>query len=186
MLSHFNMVAQLFVPNVHARQHVADSVARGEPAPSPMSTLAHVPIAHIAGVHGYLVAPMYSNGTVYWMGNFLWSDFLRYFQKYKLTALFSVPSIYLRIAKDPTVTDHFDHLEMALCGAAPMDAALQNAASAKLGRGKVKIGATWGLSETTVSLPSIHLPALHTCNPPCTSFHIRTAHAPNRNPSRAP
>ena len=151
MLSHHNMVAQLFVPSVHARQHVLDSVVRGEPAPAPMRTLAHVPIAHIAGVHGYLIAPMFSNGAVYWMEKFVWKDFLRYFKQYKITGFWTVPSIYLRIAKDPAVTDQFDHVETALTGAAPMDKELQNAANAKIGKGKVKIGATWGLSETTVS-----------------------------------
>ena len=164
MLSHYNLVAQLFVPNVHARQHVASSLARGEPAPSPMRTLAHVPVAHIAGVAGYFLVPMYANGTVYWMGKFVWADFLRYFARYKLTTLFSVPSIYLRIAKDPAVTDQFAHVEVALCGAAPMDAELQSAASRKLGGGKVKLAATWGLSETTVRIylsihPSILFPS---------------------------
>lgn len=151
MLSHHNMVAQLFVPSVHARQHVLDSATRGEPAPAPVRTLAHVPIAHIAGVHGYLIAPMFSNGAVYWMDKFVWKDFLKYFKQYKITGFWTVPSIYLRIAKDPAVTDQFDHVETALTGAAPMDKELQNAANAKIGKGRVKIGATWGLSETTVS-----------------------------------
>lgn len=151
MLSHYNIVNQLFIPSVHTRQHIADSVARGEPAPSPYRTLAHVPIAHIAGVQGYLVAPMFSNGAVYWMDKFVWSKFLQYFKELKITAFWTVPSIYLRIAKDPAVTDQFDHVEAAMTGAAPMDKELQNAANARIGKGKVKIGSTWGLSETTVS-----------------------------------
>ena len=150
MLSHANMVAQLFIPSVQARAYVAESVARGELPPSPYRTLAHVPIAHIAGVHGYLVAPMFSAGAVFWMNKFSWKDFLRHFKELKITSFWTVPSIYLRIAKDPDVTDQFDTVESALTGAAPMDQDLQRAANARIGKGKVFIGQTWGLSETTV------------------------------------
>ncbi|KAF1966100.1 acetyl-CoA synthetase-like protein [Bimuria novae-zelandiae CBS 107.79] len=155
MLSHYNIVAELYIPSVHARKHVMDSVARGEPAPAPYRTLAHVPIAHIAGVHGYLIAPMFSNGAVYWMDKFEWKKFLQYFKDLQITAFWTVPSIFLRIAKDPAVTDQFDSVENAMTGAAPMDKELQNAANAKIGKGKVRIGATWGLSETTGSVTSM-------------------------------
>lgn len=151
MLSHANMVAQLFIPSVQARAHVAAAIEAGEPAPSPYRTLAHLPIAHIAGVHGYLIAPMFSNGRVYWMPKFRWKPFLEYFKKLQITAFYTVPSIFLRISKSPDVTDQFDTVETAITGAAPMDAELQQAANARLGKGKTRISQTWGLSETTVS-----------------------------------
>lgn len=52
----------------------------------------------------------------------------------------------------PIVTDHFDSLEIAISGAAPLGKELQHAASAKLGKGKTFISQTWGLSETTGSV----------------------------------
>lgn len=149
MLSHANMVAQVFIPSVQARAHVAAAVERGEPAPAPYRTLAHLPIAHIAGVHGYLIAPMFSGGAVYWMTKFSWKPFLESFKRLQITAFYTVPSIYLRIAKSPDVTDQFDSCETAITGAAPMDAELQQAANARLGKGNTKISQTWGLSETT-------------------------------------
>jgi acyl-CoA synthetase (AMP-forming)/AMP-acid ligase II len=94
---------------------------------------------------------MYSGGTVYWMPKFSWKPFLEYMKKYQVTAFYTVPSIFLRIAKSPDVTDQFDTVQTAITGAAPMDAELQQAANAKLGKGQTKISQTWGLSETTVS-----------------------------------
>jgi 4-coumarate--CoA ligase len=66
MLSHWNLVNQLYIPSVQARAHVAAGLEGGEPAPSPFRTLAHLPIAHIAGVFGYLlISRMFSGGVVY-------------------------------------------------------------------------------------------------------------------------
>ncbi|KAF2799867.1 4-coumarate-CoA ligase [Melanomma pulvis-pyrius CBS 109.77] len=149
MLSHYNLVCQLYIPSVQARAHVAAAVAAGEPAPSPFRTLAHLPIAHIAGVFGYLMSPMFSGGAVYWMPKFSWQPFLAYFKKLHITGFYTVPSIFLRIAKSTDVTDQFDTVEVAITGAAPMDAELQQAANARLGKGKTRISQTWGLSETT-------------------------------------
>ena len=75
--------------------------------------------------------------------------FLEYNKKYRITSFFSVPPIYLLIAKSPLVTDQFDSLESAVTGAAPMGKDLQLAAQRKLGKGKAYLTQTWGLSETT-------------------------------------
>ncbi|KAF2031520.1 4-coumarate-CoA ligase [Setomelanomma holmii] len=153
MLSHGNLVNQLYIPSVQARAHVAAAVEAGEPAPSPFRTLAHLPIAHIVGVFGYLISPMFrgggGGGAVYWMEKFSWKPFLENMKKLQITGFYTVPSIYLRIAKSQEVTDHFDTVETAITRAAPMDAELQQAANARLGKGKTRISQTWGLSETT-------------------------------------
>ncbi|QDS68711.1 hypothetical protein FKW77_003852 [Venturia effusa] len=149
MLSHLNLVAELYIPTAQGREWAAPKVAAGETFPE-MRTLAHLPIAHIAGVLGYLTGPVLVGGTVYWLRKFRWDDFLTYSRKYRVTALYTVPSIYLRIAKAPEVTDHFEFVQAASTGAALMDGELQKAANAKLGKGgTVFIGQTWGLSETT-------------------------------------
>lgn len=113
-------------------------------------TLAHLPTAHIAGIQGYLINPFYMGGPVYWMPRFSWPDFLTYNKKYRITFFFTVPPIYLLIAKSPDVTDQFSTLEVAISGAAPLGKELQHAASAKLGK-DCFISQTWGLSETTGS-----------------------------------
>jgi 4-coumarate--CoA ligase len=86
------------------------------------------------------------------MPKFDFQSFLEYHKKYQITVLFSVPAIYLLIAKSPLVTDHFNDLKLAQSGAAPLSVEVQKAASAKLGRGQTFIGQTWGLSETTGSV----------------------------------
>lgn len=148
MLSHRNLVCELFIPSVQGREWAARKMAAGEPV-APLRTLAHLPIAHIAGVFGYLIAPFFAGGNVYWMPKFEWKAFLRYMKELKITSIYTVPSIYLRMAKSPDVTDQFETLEAAITGAAPMDAELQMAANAKIGKGKTYIAQTWGLSETT-------------------------------------
>ncbi|KAK3081614.1 hypothetical protein LTS18_004795 [Coniosporium uncinatum] len=116
-------------------------------------TLAHLPVAHIAGLQGYLVNPFYMGGTTYWMPRFNWTDFLSYNKLYKITYFFTVPPIWLLIAKSAEVTDHFDDLMTAISGAAPLGRETQLAASKKLGKkyGGIVIAQTWGLSETTGS-----------------------------------
>jgi acyl-CoA synthetase (AMP-forming)/AMP-acid ligase II len=90
-------------------------------------------MAHIAGLQGYLMNSFYVNGPTYWMRNLSYPDFLVYNKKYRITFFFTVPPIYLLIAKDPNITDHFDNLEVAISGAAPLGKELQYAASKKLG-----------------------------------------------------
>lgn len=82
---------------------------------------------------------------MYWMRKYNWSDLLKYVRDYKITAFYTVPSIYLRISKSPEVKDHFRHVVAASTGAAPMDSKLQTASNARLGDGQnTFIGQTWG------------------------------------------
>jgi len=60
----------------------------------------------------------------------------------EITALYTAPPIYPRIAKPRHVTDQFETLGAAVTGAAPMDAELQMAANAKPGKGKTYISQT--------------------------------------------
>lgn len=91
-------------------------------------------------------------GCTYWMPKFDFPLFLHYNRLHRITTFFTVPPIYLLIAKSPSVTNHFDTLEVAISGAAPLGKELQHAASAKLGKGNTFITQTWGLSETTGSV----------------------------------
>ena len=83
------------------------------------------------------------------MPKFDFAKFLEYNKKYRITFFFTVPPIYLLIAKSPLVTDQFTFLKQAITGAAPMGKELQQLASQKLG---CNISQTWGLSETTGSV----------------------------------
>jgi len=151
MLSHENLVAETYITALSGRQWAAKEIEKGNELPAVQyRTLGHLPISHIAGLFGYLLAPMYSGGSVIWMRKYNWEDMLKCLKQYEITAFYTVPSIFLRISKSPEVTDHFKHLVGASTGAAPMDGKLQMAANAKLGSGQdAMIGQTWGLSETT-------------------------------------
>lgn len=96
-----------------------------------------------------MVNPSIAGGPVYWMPKFDFTKFLEYNKKFEISFFFTVPPIYLLIAKSPLVTDQFRHLKHAISGAAPMGAELQALAEKKLG---CSISQTWGLSETTGSV----------------------------------
>jgi 4-coumarate--CoA ligase len=151
-LSHLNLVAECYITSLSGRAWAMKQLEEGKTL-TPYRTLAHLPISHIAGLFGYLIAPLYSNGTVYWMRKYQWQAMIDAVKKFEVTALYTVPSIFLRISKAREVTDHFKTVEAATTGAAPMDGELQVNASSRLGSKKgadaTAIGQTWGLSETT-------------------------------------
>ncbi|KAE9994797.1 hypothetical protein Vi05172_g6132 [Venturia inaequalis] len=140
-LSHTNMVAEAHISCGMVKRQMSFDYR----------TIAHLPVAHIAGMQGYFVNPMYMGGTTYWMSKFDFAQFLDHCDRYKITCFFTVPPIYLLIAKSPAVTNQFRHLEYAISGAAPMGKELQEAASAKFKNGQTFISQTWGLSENTGS-----------------------------------
>lgn len=163
MLSHLNLVCETYLTSLSGRKWAEKQVEMGlgDSLP-PYRTLAHLPISHIAGLFGYLIGPLYSGGLVVWLRKYNWVDFYTSVSKFGVTALYTVPSIFLRISKSEEVKDHFKTVETAITGAAPMDEALQRAANGKLGRnvgGKGRdntfIGQTWGLSETTGAVTSV-------------------------------
>lgn len=158
MLSHLNLVAELTILTEPSREFIAKKMTEpGWENPPPQRTLAHLPTAHIAGVTGYMITPLFSGTLVFWMRKYNWQDFLKYNKQHRITTFYTVPSIYLRISKDPDVKDHFKTLLAASTGAAKMDSALQTAANRKLGVGTTFIGQTWGLSETTGAVTAMSI-----------------------------
>lgn len=159
MLSHENLVAETYVLSLSGRAWAEAEVAKGTFTLVEYRTLAHLPISHIAGLFGYFVMPIYSGGTVVWMRRYRWDDLLKYLRQHKITVFYTVPSIWLRIAKSKEITDQFQYVEGAATGAAPMDGALQSAASGRLSSADklktVSVGQTWGLSETTGAVTAV-------------------------------
>ena len=156
-LSHTNMVSQAALVLDTNREFYASHDR--DPRTTEYRTVAHLPAAHIAGIQGYFVNPFYVGGTVYWMPRFDFPKYLECVRRHRMTHFFSVPPVFLAIAKSPLVTDQFAYVEQAICGAAPMGKELQAAARKKLGgRGgkgpwgaRAHLAQTWGLSETTGS-----------------------------------
>ncbi|KAJ8120622.1 hypothetical protein ONZ43_g2714 [Nemania bipapillata] len=144
-LSHRNTVASSTLTLEPGKKFDAEHRAPGR------KCVAHLPAAHIAGVQSYLVNNCYLGGTCYWMPRFDFPKFCEYAKKYQVTHMFTVPPIFLLIAKSPMVKDHFASWDDALSGAAPMGHDLQVEASKKLGGGTL-MRQTWGMSETTGSM----------------------------------
>lgn len=149
-LSHSNLFAAAYV-NMEPNKAWA---ARERPDMKYL-TLAHLPAAHIAGVQGYLVNVLYRGGTIYWMPKFDFPKFVEYNKRYSITHFFSVPPIYLALAKYPGLTDQFDTIDHAFSGAAPLGAQTQVEAEKVLGKGKARLTQVWGLTETTGAITAI-------------------------------
>ena len=153
LTSHRNMVAQTFLYGQRGREYLDALEAQGRKVQ--YKALASLPTAHIAGLVSFFCYAAFIAGHVYWMPKFDFPDFLAYHRKFRLTWLFSVPPIYLLIAKSPSVADHFDSVEVAVSAAAPLGRDLQYLASSKLGKGKTLISQVWGLSETTGAVTAL-------------------------------
>lgn len=118
---------------------------RREGRPFQMSTIAHLPMAHIGGISWSSLNPFYLGGTAYWIQKYDFDSFIEFHRRYRLTCQWSVPPIWLDIAKSAKVKDHFDSLQIAVSGAAPMGVELAQEAARKLGRGSIStIGQFWG------------------------------------------
>ncbi|KAM4055780.1 AMP-binding enzyme [Hirsutella rhossiliensis] len=146
LISHANIVSEAFIP-ASVNRPIYDKLCR-EGKGFARRTLAHLPTAHIAGVQGYFITPMFEGGIVYWMPTFKLDDFIRYVPELGITSLFSVPPIYAAIAKHPAITDQFACIRQAAGGAAPLSREIQQAASDKIAPGYI-VGQVYGMTETT-------------------------------------
>ncbi|KAK2604622.1 hypothetical protein N8I77_007535 [Diaporthe amygdali] len=149
-LSHSMLFSEAYVNMEPAKEWVA----REQPGLKYI-TLAHLPAAHIAGVQGYLVNVLYRGGTIYWMPKFDFPKFIEYMKRYKITNFFSVPPIYLALAKHPGITDQFDTIDHAFSGAAPLGLQIQIEAAKKMGKGQARLTQVWGLTETTGAITAM-------------------------------
>ena len=113
------------------------------------NTIAHLPMANIAGISLYSTNPFYMGGTVWWMEKYDFDSFIDYHRRYRPAYQFSVPPVWLRIAKSDKVTNQFDGLQIAVTGSAPMGDEILKEVRKKLGRGKAHMAQTWGITEAT-------------------------------------
>jgi long-subunit acyl-CoA synthetase (AMP-forming) len=138
--------------NVVASCVCSMDVARRYKAKRPdftFDTIAHLPFANIAGIDMYCTNPIYMGGSTYWMKSYDFHSFIEYHQRFRPAYQYTVPPIWLRIAKSDEVTDHFDGLQVAVTGSAPIGPATVLEIKAKLGKGKAVVAQTWGITEAT-------------------------------------
>jgi len=87
------------------------------------------------------------NVPVHVMKQFVYTDFLRCIQDYKITHLQVAPPIMVMLAKRPETAGYdLTSLRGILCGAAPMSKELQNTISRQF---NVEVKQGWGMTELT-------------------------------------
>ncbi|KIV93841.1 hypothetical protein PV10_05026 [Exophiala mesophila] len=83
----------------------------------------------------------------YIMSKFVFEDFLKYIQKYRITEMQVVPPIIVMLAKRAETAKYdISSVKRIICGAAPLSGDLQNEVNRRFG---LTIGQAWGMTETT-------------------------------------
>ncbi|MFB6530893.1 MULTISPECIES: AMP-binding protein [unclassified Streptomyces] len=144
---------------------IATNLAQLEPV-IPMGPgdriLAILPFFHIYGLTALMNAPLRQGATVVVLPRFELDTFLGAIQKHRINGLYVAPPIVLALAKHPAVADYdLSSLEYIVSAAAPLDAALAQACSARLGLPPVL--QAYGMTELS---PGTHVVPLTAQDPP--------------------
>ncbi|MFI8764305.1 AMP-binding protein [Streptomyces sp. R-07] len=124
--------------------------------------LAVLPFFHIYGLTALMNAPLRQGATVVVLPRFDLDTFLGAIQKHRINGLYVAPPIVLALAKHPAVADYdLSSLEYIVSAAAPLDAALAEACSTRLGLPPVR--QAYGMTELS---PGTHVTPLDAENPP--------------------
>lgn len=126
------------------------------------SILAVLPFFHIYGLTALMNAPLRCGATVVVLPRFDLAQFLGAIEKHRISGLYVAPPIVLALAKHPSVGEYdLSSLEYIVSAAAPLDAGLATACSARLGVPPVR--QAYGMTELS---PGTHVVPLSAENPP--------------------
>ncbi|MER6997555.1 4-coumarate--CoA ligase family protein [Streptomyces sp. NPDC000410] len=124
--------------------------------------LAVLPFFHIYGLTALMNAPLRLGATVVVLPRFDLDQYLATIEKHRINALYVAPPIVLALAKHPAVARYdLSSLEYVVSAAAPLDAALAQACSARLNLPPVR--QAYGMTELS---PGTHAVPLDAPNPP--------------------
>ncbi|WP_137994129.1 4-coumarate--CoA ligase family protein [Streptomyces vilmorinianum] len=124
--------------------------------------LAVLPFFHIYGLTALMNAPLRQGATVVVLPRFELDQFLAAIEKHRINGLYVAPPIVLALAKHPAVADYdLSCLEYIVSAAAPLDASLAEACSARLKLPPVR--QAYGMTELS---PGTHVVPLDAVNPP--------------------
>jgi acyl-CoA synthetase (AMP-forming)/AMP-acid ligase II len=126
--------------------------------------LAVLPFFHIYGLTALMNAPLRQGATVVVLPRFDLEQFLAAIQNHRITALYVAPPIVLALAKHPAVTRYdLSSLRYIVSAAAPLDARLAAACSARLGLPPV--GQAYGMTELSPGTHVVPLDAMRDAPP---------------------
>ncbi|MET9731282.1 4-coumarate--CoA ligase family protein [Streptomyces sp. NPDC006458] len=141
-------------------RQIATNLAQLEPAISAERgerILAVLPFFHIYGLTALMNAPLRQGATVVVLPRFELETFLAAIQNHRITGLYVAPPIVLALAKHPAVAQYdLSSLKYVVSAAAPLDAELAAACSARLGLPPV--GQAYGMTELS---PGTHVVPLN-------------------------
>ncbi|MCX4823886.1 4-coumarate--CoA ligase family protein [Streptomyces sp. NBC_01142] len=124
--------------------------------------LAVLPFFHIYGLTALMNAPLSHGATVVVLPRFDLDTFLAAIEKHRINGLYVAPPIVLALAKHPAVAQYdLGSLEYIVSAAAPLDARLGEACSARLGLPPVR--QAYGMTELS---PGTHVVPLAATAPP--------------------
>ncbi|MFD7322047.1 4-coumarate--CoA ligase family protein [Streptomyces sp. NPDC059875] len=124
--------------------------------------LAVLPFFHIYGLTALMNAPLRQGATVVVLPRFDLDQFLAAIEKHRINGLYVAPPIVLALAKHPAVADYdLSSLEYIVSAAAPLDASLAEACSARLKLPPVR--QAYGMTELS---PGTHAVPLDAVSPP--------------------
>ncbi|MBD0746331.1 4-coumarate--CoA ligase family protein [Streptomyces sp. CBMA152] len=124
--------------------------------------LAVLPFFHIYGLTALLNAPLRYGATVVVLPRFDLDQFLAAIERHRITGLYVAPPIVLALAKHPSVAQYdLSSLEYVVSAAAPLDAQLAAACSARLKLPPIR--QAYGMTELS---PGTHVVPLAATNPP--------------------
>ncbi|MFI1223074.1 MULTISPECIES: AMP-binding protein [unclassified Streptomyces] len=124
--------------------------------------LAVLPFFHIYGLTALMNAPLRHGATVVVLPRFDLAQFLEAIQTHRITGLYVAPPIVLALAKHPMVGQYdLSSLQYIVSAAAPLDADLAAACSARLGLPPLR--QAYGMTELS---PGMHAVPLSAEQPP--------------------
>ncbi|MFI6639481.1 4-coumarate--CoA ligase family protein [Streptomyces sp. NPDC050504] len=124
--------------------------------------LAVLPFFHIYGLTALMNAPLSRGASVVVLPRFDLDQFLKAIETHRINGLYVAPPIVLALAKHPTVARYdLSSLEYIVCSAAPLDSALADACSRRLGLPPVR--QAYGMTELS---PATHVVPLDAQDPP--------------------
>ncbi|MFE2599671.1 4-coumarate--CoA ligase family protein [Streptomyces sp. NPDC059396] len=144
---------------------IATNLAQLEPV-MPMGPgdriLAVLPFFHIYGLTALMNAPLRHGATVVVLPRFDLDQFLAAIERHRINGLYVAPPIVLALAKHPAVARYdLSSLDYILSAAAPLDARLAAACSARLNLPPVR--QAYGMTELS---PGTHVVPLSAVGPP--------------------
>lgn len=142
-ISHVNLIANAS----QVIQNKFSGTNRSEKNPGSETWLVFLPLYHAYSQLWTINIACRLRYKVYVQQKFVFEDFLKFVEKYKVDAVQAVPPLLIMLSKRPEVKKYdISSLKHILVGAAPTSRELQAEVS---NRYNLKVGQGWGMTETT-------------------------------------